>query len=178
MKRFWKNFAGLSSIVLVLSTLAIPAARAEGSEKESGKTAPEAVLAAFHKAYPQATIKAVAPETKNDSSYFEIESMDGQTERNILYRDDGSVYEIEETIPAAALPGAVTESLKASFPNATVKKVERIERGDIREFEVLLINGEDHLEVLFDSHGKVITKTQVAEDEEKADDKEDEDAEG
>ena len=169
MYRSRKNLLLLGVLVVLLSGLSFDAARADEGDKDGAVTAPEAVMNAFHKAYPKATIKDVSMEDKDGKSYFEIESMDGGMERNILYLADGTVFEIEEEIAVADLPKAISATIKTAFVGSTAKKAERLSRGEVREYEVMLTGGDKRLEVLFDANGKVKSQKPVSDDDESAD---------
>jgi len=74
-------------------------------KKAKGKVVlPEAVLSAFKAAYPKAEIKAASKETDKGVTYYEVESIDGKQQRDILYIADGKAAEIEETLDLATLP--------------------------------------------------------------------------
>lgn len=149
--------AGLS-VLLLLTVLSRPT-QAEDAEKKAVQV-PQPVTNAFRAAYPNATISDISIEKKDGRDYYEIESLDGSVRRDLLYTADGSVFEIEEQISVKDLPRVVADSLSARFPRTELKKAERITRGDTVEYEVLLEDGENNLEVLLDSHG--VVKSQVS----------------
>ncbi|HET6331288.1 MAG TPA: hypothetical protein VFF76_10930, partial [Holophagaceae bacterium] len=69
------------ALVLILAAACLaPSARA-GEKKLSENQMPAPVLAAFHKAYPAATIRGLAMETEHGRTTYEIESLDGRTRR-------------------------------------------------------------------------------------------------
>jgi hypothetical protein len=106
----------------------------EAEEGEEGEEAaapvvnleilPAVVLEAFKTAYPQAVIKGTDKETENGVTYYEIESVDGETARNLLYTADGKVHEIEEAIEPGALPVAVRQAVEAAYPGCKILKAE------------------------------------------------------
>jgi len=99
------------------------------------KQVPHAVIAAFQSAYPKATIRGYSREKEKGKTYYEVESVEGQTTRDILYNPDGTVAEIEEGIAIADLPAAASEALRTKFPGAVITSAEKITRGDITEYE-------------------------------------------
>jgi hypothetical protein len=168
----FKTHLNLSLITLMLALLwssatvtASASEKNEAAEKEN-VTAPQAVMAAFHKAYPKASIRDVSTETKDGKSYYEIESIDGDMHRDLLYTPDGKVFEMEEQIAVSDLPAAVSASLKKEFPKGEPKKAERITRDKVVEYEVLLENGEKQMEVLLDSSGTIKSKAMTTEKDE------------
>jgi hypothetical protein len=169
--------------ILLVTALFLPAAGCfaapAGTQKASSDKAveaPKAVMTAFHKAYPKAEIKSVDTESQDGTTYYEIESMDGSTRRDILYKEDGTAYEIEESISGENLPAAVKKTIDAEFPGGELKKADKITRGDTTQFETLLENNEKGVEVVLDSSGKILSRKSAAdEDQESEGDEPDED---
>ena len=100
--------------------------RVEGSEKNGGKTC------------------------------YELESMDGAQSRDIIYAADGTVIEIEESVTPASLPASVAQALSTHFPNAPIKKAEKLIRGAVVEYEVVTTVGKQNNEVIMDEKGKIL----------------------
>lgn len=144
------------------------AAGAQKTGNDKGTEAPPAVLTAFHKAYPRAEIKNIGTESKDGTTYYEVESVDSVTRRDILYKEDGTAYEIEEGISGDDLPAAVKKSIDAKYPGGELKKAEKITRADTTQFEVLLENNEKGTEVVFDSSGKILSRKATADEDEES----------
>ena len=87
-----------------------------------------------------------------------MESIEGQTTRDVLYNPDGTVAEIEESIPAGDLPAGAREALRARYPGFVVTKVERITRGDVTEYEAHAKLGKKSVSMEFDASGKPLKK--------------------
>ncbi|MCX6013570.1 MAG: PepSY-like domain-containing protein, partial [Chloroflexi bacterium] len=75
----------------------------------------------------------------------------------------------ETEISLKELPAAVVNTLNKDFQGYKKGLIEIFESPEIKGFELTLTKGESTLEVVFDNNGKVIKKTEVKEDEEKAD---------
>jgi hypothetical protein len=120
----------------LVATLALPAAAKE--RKLSRAQVPSPVLTAFEKAYPKAKALSFAEEDKDGKACYEIESHDGPTRRDLLYAADGTILEIEETVPPAELPAAVRDAVAKQAPKATIKRAEKVTRGDTVRFEIEL----------------------------------------
>src|SRR5215471_18341023 len=117
--------------------------------------APPAVLEAFKKQYPNATIKSVSSEKEGGRIVYEIESMDGPQRRDLLYEANGKVISTEELIPSAQLPKAVVDALAAKYPKAPIVSAEKLTDKDGMRYEVVLkINGKNK-SVDIDSSGKI-----------------------
>jgi hypothetical protein len=143
-------FAGIVSL-LSLSAIA-------QDVKLKKKQVPRAVISAFESAYPQATIRGFAREKENGKVYYEVESVEGQTTRDVLYNPDGTVAEIEESIPAGDLPADAQEALRAKYPGSVLTKVEKITRGDVTEYEAHAKLGKKNVSMEFDASGKSLKK--------------------
>ena len=137
---------------LLAAACLAPSARA-GEKKLTEKQMPAPVLAAFHKAYPSAAIRGLAVEKEHGRTTYEIESLDGQTRRDLSYHADGTLAEIEETIPESELPALVLAALKAQHPKAKVLKAEKDTKGATVTYELHVSEGGHHREVVFDAEG-------------------------
>ena len=160
----------VTALALLLANVLVVSSWADEGEKKSdaGIQPPEAVLTAFHKAYPSATINNASHESKDGQTYIEIESMDGNQRRDLLYLIDGTLYEIEEAVKVSDLPKEIVATLSAKFPQGKMQKAERITRGGIVQYEVFLESGEDNLEVLLDSQGVIKSQTSANDEDEEA----------
>ncbi len=155
-----KRTAVLLAVVAVLGATAMVAAQ----EKSAGakpaavdlKILPPAVLAAFKTAYPQAVIKGTSKETEKGVTYYEVESVDGKLNRDLLYTADGKAVEIEETVTPESLPDAVQQSLAKSFPGLKIIKAEAMTKGGRKLFELeVQVNGKKK-SVTIDPAGKIV----------------------
>jgi hypothetical protein len=123
------------------------------------KILPEAVLSAFKAAYPNAVIKGTSKETEKGVTYYEIESVDGTLNRDLLYTADGKAAEIEEAIAASDLPAAVQQTLAKEYPGAKVLKAEKMTKGDQKLFELRIQVKDKKMGVTIDPNGKIVEKT-------------------
>ena len=169
MKSFPSRLAAVLAVVLLLSATSVFAQETKGM---TAKDLPAAVSAAFAKAYPNAKILGVGKETENGKTYFEVESMDGKTRRDLLYAPDGTVYETEEVIADAAVPEAVKAALTKEFKKYEIEKVEKTTRGTATEYEMTVEVGKKMYSVTADGQGKMIEKKEVKAKKEKKNEKE------
>ena len=146
-----RPFVRLGLAVSVVSLLSHSAFAQEVKLKK--KQVPRAVIAAFQSAYPQATMRGFAREKENGKVYYEVESVEGATTRDVLYNPDGTVAEIEESIAVADLPAAASEALRAKYPGAVITKAEKITRGDVTEYEAHAKAGKKRVSMEFDASG-------------------------
>jgi uncharacterized membrane protein YkoI len=122
---------------------------------ESKQQVPMAVYEAFYKAYPQARDVTFEKDRKAGKTVFEVEFEDQGVKTEVTCATDGTLLEIEEDIKPEALPAAVTEALKKAYPNATLKKVEKVTRtdGTVSGYEVEI---KQELEIHLDASGNIL----------------------
>jgi hypothetical protein len=149
--------ARIALMAIAGSMMSLSAAAQES--KVAAKDVPAAVIAAFKSSYPTATIKGYAREKEHGKTFYEIESKDGDTGRDILYHPDGSVAEVEETIAATDLPAAAQELIHSKYPGYVVSKAEKTTektaQGDKVGYEVIAKHGTKRVSLEFDGDGKL-----------------------
>src|SRR5882672_11377119 len=149
----------LIRFVLIAGAVSLLSVSAAAQEKKiTAKEVPAAVIAAFKNSYPNAAIRGYAQEKENGKVFYEIESREGTTRRDVLYNPDGTVAEVEESIPASDLPADAQQAIKQKYPRAVIVLAEKTTAGDIVGYEVSLRNGKRRIGMEFDSSGKVKTK--------------------
>jgi hypothetical protein len=145
---------------MAISSFVIAAEKKSEKGNEEAKLTkgdlPAAVMTAFQKSYPKATIKGLSKEMEDSTQMYEVESLDGKTVRSILYKGDGSVYEIEEGIQVSSLPSVVKNSIMTAQPNCKIKRAEKITHGDVTQYEVKVVSGKEKSELVLDPTGKIV----------------------
>ena len=149
-------FSQIGLIAMAVSLLAVSALAQE--KKITAQQVPAAVIAAFKNSYPNATIRGYAQEKENGKMFYEIESREGTTQRDILYNPDGTVAEVEESIAASDLPPEAQQAIKQKYPRAVIVLAEKTTAGDTVGYEVSLRQGRKRIGMEFDSSGKVKSK--------------------
>jgi hypothetical protein len=120
------------------------------------KILPPAVLAAFQKAYPKAEIKGASKEIEKGVTYYEVESVDGKMNRDLLYTADGKAVEVEEAIVPGALPAAVLKALDKAYPGYKILKAEDMLKDGQKLFELQIQVKDKKMGVTIDPSGKII----------------------
>jgi len=145
-----------------------PAAQAQQQTQQQGKqgqdvetpvgmdAVPAAVTEAFKKAYPSAAIKGASKETENGQAYYEIESVDGMKHRDVSYYPDGTVAAVEETIQVSEVPGAVIAAVQKKYPDATVRRMERVTEGGKVTYQLVVENEKESREVVLGKDGSIL----------------------
>lgn len=149
----------ITRLILVATAVSLLSISAAAQEKKiTAQQVPAAVIAAFKSSYPNATIRGYAQEKENGKVFYEIESREGTTQRDVLYNADGTVAEVEESISASDLPADAQRAIKQKYPRAVITLAEKTTAGDTVGYEVSLRNGKKRIGMEFDSSGKVKTK--------------------
>ncbi|MGA2623093.1 MAG: PepSY-like domain-containing protein [Bacteroidota bacterium] len=171
-----KSFRLISMAVCLCLMVALGAEVTSAKDKKiTKKQLPAAVLTAFQTAYPHATIKGQSIETEKGKKFYEIESVDGKINRDLLYTAEGKVYEIEETVAAETLPEAVKSTLAKEYPKGKIVKAEKVTHDTLSTYEIHLKIGKKTKGVSLDLQGKILKGDSEKEekgekDEEKEDD--------
>jgi len=131
-------------------------------KKISEKEAPKAVLNSFHMTYPKAVIKGMSTETEKGKAYFEIESIDGNVKRDLLFTSAGKIAEIEETISTDGLPKVSIPMIENKIPGAKVKSAEKVTRGSNVTYELAVTGKKGKFEVVLNKEGKIIKSQKVS----------------
>lgn len=116
---------------------------------------PKAVLTAFHAAYPAAVVKGYAMEDDSGAVRYEIESTEGAIHRDITYSADGTAVSIEESIPYTSLPERVRNTITKSYPKGKVSVCEKVTKGSVTQFEILLTSGKKNIELILTADGSI-----------------------
>jgi hypothetical protein len=158
-------------LALVSLTWAQEAQEEATTEKKIGRTdVPAAVIFAFEQAYPKAKIVGTAMETEDSVTFYEIESKEGKVNRDILYRADGTVKELEESLTKAQLPPAIKSALSSEYPEGKIQKAEKTTRDGAVFYEVHMKSGKDRMEVVLDDSGKILKTEKKTRGEEEDED--------
>jgi Putative beta-lactamase-inhibitor-like, PepSY-like len=144
---------GLASIALLVLLAGATSVLAK-EQKVTCDKIPAAVRAAFDKAYPKATINSCAEEVAKGKTTYEIMSVEGETNRDLVYNADGTVIVIEESIAFGKLPDPVQQAVHKKYPNSAITLSEKVIRGSTVLYEIHLKHRNKPVDIVFDSSGK------------------------
>lgn len=133
--------------------------------KLDSKDLPQAVMDAFKKTYPNAVIQCVSKETEDGQTFFEIESKDGDVQRDLLYSADGQTVLVEETVNPDSIPAVVKEAVAKELPKGRIKKSEKVIEGGQIRYEFQVKSRKHEYELVLDPGGKIIEKAKAGKDE-------------
>lgn len=145
---------------VIISFISLTDAFAQ-EKKISENEVPAPVLSAFHKSYPKAEIKGTNIEIERGKKCYEIESLDGSVNRDILYTSTGKLIEIEETIPASGLPNGAAKSIEGKFPGGNIEKIEKTTSGTAIIYELIVDSKTQKYEVTLNNDGKIIKSAKL-----------------
>ncbi len=146
--------AVLTCLFLVALTVAISAE----DQKIQKADVPAAAIAAFEKAYPNATMKSYSTEQHKGKISYEIESIDGSTHRDVEYSSQGELLEIEEDIKPSDLPAKVSQAITKKYAGCEIVSAEKKIKGDQTQtmYKVKLIQDKAKIEVRVNSEGEFV----------------------
>jgi len=154
-----KRMGAVLLVGLVLSLGLVGLAAAQDKPKDQTidlKVLPAAVLKAFKAAYPNAVIKGASKEVEKGVTQYEVESVDGNLNRDLLYLADGKVIEIEETIAPENLPAPVKQTLAKDYAGAKVLKAEILTKDGAKLYELSIEFKGQKMGLTIDPQGKVV----------------------
>ena len=97
---------------------------------------PAAVRSAVTRAYPAAHVSKWTSEVERGTTYYEAETVDGATHRDLLLKADGTITEVETQVTPAQLPAAVRTAATAG--NARITKAEMVVEGRDTTYEMTI----------------------------------------
>jgi hypothetical protein len=154
--------------LIILIAFSLISCEDEEERQVSEKEVPQTVLQAFNNTYPGATIKEYAEETEDGKTFYEVSCEFEGRKIDAIYNPDGTVFTIEEVIPADELPDVIHQAIAKEFQQFSIELAEKIEKEGKQFFEVKLLNTKNQkkYELLFSDDGKLIEKEKMEEDEE------------
>jgi uncharacterized membrane protein YkoI len=155
MKHMGRFFVIVFALTLVLSGIAAGQDQPKAKSVDL-KILPQAVLQAFKTAYPNAVITGASKEVENGVTQFEVESIDGKLNRDLIYSADGKVIELEETTAPENLPAPVKQTLAKEYPGAKVLKAEILTKDGAKLFELSIQFKDKTMGVTIDPQGKIV----------------------
>jgi len=152
----------MRAFVFVLATalLSFPASAQQvpaKSETVQIQDVPKEVVDAVKTKFPDAQIQKAKKKVENGQTLFGIGLTTKGIERSALLTPKGKIVELKKVIPAAELPAKVAETVYASYPNSTTKKVEKVTAyKEEKSFKLEVITSDKQTKKLVvDAEGKI-----------------------
>ncbi len=130
--------------------------------------APEKIKTTFATMFPKVNSVEWSKESENE---WEAEFTMNGIEMSANFDADGNWMETEKELEKDQLPESVNAALQSNFGGYKIVEASWLETNDMKGYEVLLKNGREKFEVIFDPEGKIIKEE--GEDNEGNEDKED-----
>lgn len=134
-------------------------------KKYTSKDMPSAVIESFNKTYPNAKAVGYDIEKEHGSKFYEIESKDGSIRRDILFKEDGTIQEVEESMNVSDLPKNAVNSIESNYPGGKITKAETVTKGNETFYEVIVKTRKKKYEVQVKADGTIINDENGEEDE-------------
>ncbi len=121
---------------------------------------PKVVKDAFTKAYPSAKDVKWDKEDGSFEASFDLSKKD----MSVLLNDMGMIKEVETEIDKSELPKVIQETLKKVYAGYKIEEVAKIVSNGVTTYEAEVEKGEKTFELIFDSNGKLLMKTEETEE--------------
>ena len=155
--------AVMTGVILLIGMFTVQAQE----KKINVKDLPKAVTAAFQKTYPKATITGASTEMEDSKSMYEVESKDGTINRDLLFTEQGEIFEIEESMSIESLPVDIKSALDKQFTKYRLIKAEKVTHGAKVEYEFKVKSHKKTFAVVLDSSAKIVKSDVVKTKKEK-----------
>jgi uncharacterized membrane protein YkoI len=145
----WKRCAAL--VVVLGIAAAVEAGAAE--RKIQMKDLPPPVRDAVQRETKDATVKALAEETTDGKTLYEVETEVNRHARDLLFDATGKLVEVEEETTVGAAPAAVKAALEQ---HGKIVKLETVTKGPRVTYEAVVEKSGKKSEVAVDAEGKPV----------------------
>ena len=138
------------AVAIVTGFVFASVARSEDNkeEKVAVDKIPKKVMEVINKRFPDAKITSAEKETENGKVVYDIELTHKGRKYEMDIKEDGTILEIENEIPAKNLPEAVAKALEAKYPKSTIKEAMEVNKVKGKDEKL------DHYEVTLETAEK------------------------
>ena len=146
--------------VLLALTLALCAAAPSGASEKRVKLndLPAAVKKTVLEQSKGATLRGISQEVEKGKTYYEAELTVNKHHRDVLIDESGAIVEVEEEVPLASLPAAVTAGIEKQSPGSKILSAESISKNDkIVAYEAVVLRNGKKKEIKVGPDGKPTT---------------------
>jgi hypothetical protein len=140
-----RAFVGLCVGVVGLVVLT---AGARAGDKVPLDKVPKAVSDAIKGRFPDAEVTSVEKETEDGAVVYDVELKHKGVKHEMDIKEDGTILEIENEIPAKNLPEAVSKAIEAKYPKSTIKEAMEVNKVSGKDEKL------DHYEVTLETAEK------------------------
>ena len=168
----------ISYALAVLLIAGISSQAIAGDKKITKKDVPAAALKAFEAAFPKVEVTEYLTEVEDGNTFFEFKTVEGTIKRNILYKADGTLVEVEEKLITENIPAEIVKAVTTDMPKAKIMRGEKITKGSEVTYEVKIKAGKKTGKVILSADGKIIKKEmkKIKKEKKEEDEKDEKDA--
>ena len=112
-----------------LAVLGLASGTRAQEEKIPLHRVPRAVINSAKARFPGAEIKQASKETEDGEPVFSLEMKLQRHDLDVTFKVDGTVVLVETAVPAKELPKVVLQAIQQSYPGATVRGAESVNKG-------------------------------------------------
>lgn len=158
---------------LILACVAILAigvtVSAQKEVRISKADVPSRVIKSFETVHKDAKATDYEKTVIEGKTCYVIDAVEKEVEKDYIYSEDGILIQTEEDIDVASLPKAVMNAIKKAHPKGEIDEVDKIVRGEVTQYQVIVEDGESDFEILVAADGKIITTAMVPDSDEDQD---------
>ncbi len=152
---------------MAVLTVCVASSSNAQDKKITKKDVPAAVLKAFEGAFPKAKVNNYGTEVEKGVTFYELETVEGKIKRDLLYKADGTLAEMEEILTPEMVPDGIAKAIKSEFPKGKIVSGEKTTQGTTVTFDLVVVNGKEKVSVNLNADGKIQKKTVMKSKKEK-----------
>jgi hypothetical protein len=155
-----KTLIGLGAGVLA-ALLQSGFVQADDAKKLAPADLPQKIVQTVKARLPGAQITSAEKENENGGVVYDLEMKDGGRKYEMDIKEDGTLVEIEKQVMDKDVPAAVTQAVKAKYPNATLREIMEVNKVEgtketPQHYEVVISTGGKDKEVVVALDGKSV----------------------
>ena len=116
----------MKALAVILSLTILPGLAVAQGEKLDPSKLPPRVADAVKLRFPGATITQVTKEIENGETVFDIEMTRAGKKHEMDCKEDGTLIDLQNEVPASELPAGAADAIKKKYPGSTIKEVGEI----------------------------------------------------
>lgn len=147
----------------------VAAAPAQKAKKIAPDKLPKKIKAAIFGRFPGAQVTSAEREVENGQVVYDIELKHKGRKYEMDIKKNGTIIEIEKEVAAKDVPPAVTKTVMAKYPKATIKEVMEVNKVKGKKetpdhYEVVLVMDGKEREIELSLEGKILKKEKADKD--------------
>ena len=123
-------------------------AQAQAAPAANGQALPDAITAFIKQQFPNATVVGVEPDHDHGGLEYDVYLSDG-TQLDFDANNQWEKVECMKGVPAFFVPKAIASSVKGTYPNVAITKINK----ELHGYDIELANG---MELSFDRSGRFL----------------------